>query len=97
MTEQERLQLAQHLAEMKYKRARAEVRRLDPAAKLKYWRNSIKHEWHTAYELPTLGIKVTLVEIPDREPIKPSAKHIGAFERVDPRYVEARVEDWPTR
>jgi len=87
MNEQERQALAEHLAKLSYKKARGEVRRLDTAAKLKYWRNSVGNEWHTLYELPTLGIRVILVEKPQREPI-----HMSPLERVTPLYTEARVE-----
>ena len=87
MNEQERQTLAEHLAKLNYKKARAEIRKLDASAKLKYWRNSVKNEWHTLYELPTVGIKVTLVEVAEREPI-----HLSTLEKVSPVYVEARVE-----
>lgn len=90
MNAEERLKLAQRLAGMTYKKARAEIRRLDTAANLKYWRNAIHDEWHTAYELPTLGLKITLVEKPHRE----AMGHIYnvPVEKVDPIYVETRVE-----
>jgi hypothetical protein len=94
MNEQERQKMAQHLAGMSYKRARAEIRRLDTAANLKYWRNAIHNEWHTAYELPSIGLKITLVEKPDRQ----AAGKIDIFEveKVTPVYVEARVEPLTT-
>lgn len=90
MNEQERQQLAEHLAKMSYSKARGEIRRLDTAANLKYWRNAIHNEWHTLYELPTVGLRVTLVEKAERTPIG----NIYTFpaEKVKPIYVEARVE-----
>ena len=88
MDEQDRQSLAKHLAGMKLRRARNEIRRLDPNATLKYYRNAIgKNEWHTAYELPNIGLKVTLVEEPRKEGI------MGSYlVRSKPVYVEARVE-----
>lgn len=92
MNEQELRNYAEHLASLSYKKARSEIRKLDTAANLKYWRNSVKNEWHTVYELPSVGLKVTLVEIAQREPMERTAKHIAQLERVTPEYVEARVE-----
>ena len=90
MDTQERQDLAQHLAEMTYKRARREVRKLDPNAVLRYWRNSVgPNYWHTMYVLPGVGLKVTLIEEHQTEPIKDS--HLV---RANPVYVEARVEAW---
>jgi hypothetical protein len=87
MNEQERQALAEHLAKMSYRKARAEVRRLDKDANLKYWRNSVKNEWHTLYELPNQKVRVILVEVPKKEPL-PNSR----LEKVEPVYVEARVE-----
>lgn len=88
MDEQDRQSLAKHLAGMKLGKARAEIRRLDPEATLKYFRNAIgKNEWHTSYELPNIGLKVTLVEEPRKVPM------MGTYlVRSKPVYVEARVE-----
>lgn len=89
MNEQERLKLAEHLASMKFQRARTEIRKLDPDANLKYFRNSFgNRRWHTAYELPNEGIKITLVEQAEEKPISDSS-----LIRVTPVYVEAIVED----
>ncbi len=93
MNDKEKETLAKHLAGLKYKRARAEIRKLDTDAVLKYWRNAIHKEWHTLYELPNVGLRVTLVEIPKRTPIQRTERHIAQLERVEPEYVEARVED----
>jgi hypothetical protein len=91
MNERERQALAEHLAKLSYAKARREIRKLDPAANLKYWRNSFGTDiWHTAYELPSLGIKVTLVERAQRE-TQPDIKWFPA-EKYKPVYVEARVE-----
>lgn len=88
MDEQERLKLAQHLASLKYGKARSEILKLDPGARLKFWRNAVGYkEWHTTYELPNLGLRITLVEDPIKEAISDS--HLV---RSKPEYVEARVE-----
>ncbi|NJL94563.1 MAG: hypothetical protein HC915_12990 [Anaerolineae bacterium] len=72
MSEQEMKDLAEHLAKMRMKRARNEIRRLDTEARLKFWRNAVgMQEWHTTYELPGLGVRVVLVE---NRCIRPPAK-----------------------
>lgn len=87
MDAHERQQLAEHLASMKYQKARNEVRKLDPDAKLKLWRNSVNHnELHTTYELPNLELRVILVEQPSTEPIPDSY-----MVRAKTEYIEARV------
>lgn len=93
MNDQERLKLAEHLAKMKFGRARSEIRRLDTDAKLKYFRNSFgTRRWHTMYELPNEGVKVTLVEQAEEKPLPDSG-----FVRMTPMYVEAIVENLPKR
>lgn len=96
MDTQERQNLAEHLIDMSYKKARGEIRRLDRDANLKYWRNAIKNEWHTTYELPNVGVRVTLVEVANRKPIPRTDRHIAELQKVTPEYVEARVEEWGT-
>ena len=91
MNEQEQLKLAEHLASLSYKKARAEIRRLDTNANLKYWRNSMKtNEYHTLYELPNVGLKVTLVEHGEKEAL-PDIKQVPV-QKNNIVYVEARVE-----
>lgn len=88
MNEEERQALAERLANMKYQRARSQMRKLDPQARLKHWRNSVNmKEWHTTYELPTIGIRVILVERPETKP-----KEGTHLVRSKPVYIEARVE-----
>jgi len=91
MNEQEQKKLADHLASMSYNKARGEIRRLDTAANLKYWRNSMHtNEYHTLYELPNIGLKVILVEEgrkEEQEPIKGIPVNKNNIV-----YVEARVE-----
>ena len=87
MNAKEQQELAERLAKLSYKKARKEIRKLDPDANLKYWRNAIGAVWHTAYELPNKGIKVSLLEKPEREPILQSY-----MVTAKPVYIEARVE-----
>ncbi len=89
LTEAERQKLAEKLAGLSYKGARKELRRLDPDANLKFWRNSLKNETHTAYELPNLGVRVILVERHDARPISDKT-----LQKVKYYYTEARVEEW---
>jgi hypothetical protein len=62
-TEQQRQQLLHELVKMKFNKAKAKVRGLDPAGRLVYYRNSQGvGRWMTRFDLPTLGTRVTLVE-----------------------------------
>lgn len=89
LTPEERQELAEKLANLSYKAARKEIRRLDTDANLKIWRNGVRREIHTMYELPNLGVRVILVEEKSAVPIPDTRK-----EKVDYAYVEARVEAW---
>ncbi len=62
MNETEREQLAQRLSALSLKDARKEIRRLDRAADMKFYRNSIWDEYHTLFLLPNAGLSITLVE-----------------------------------
>jgi hypothetical protein len=92
MDEQERQALAKHLAGFKFQRARSEIRRLDPSAILKFWRNGVGHHLHTVYELPNLSLRVILVEAPETKAIPDST-----LVRSNPRYIEAQVQPLPAR
>lgn len=87
LNEQDQRELAEKLAKLSYRKARREIRRLDPEANLKLWRNGVgPGEIHTMYELPTYGVRVILVEqghgkMNDRGGIRKSYL-----------YTEARVE-----
>jgi hypothetical protein len=60
---QERQTLVDELAKMKFNKAKAKVRGLDPKNRLVFYRNSQGvGRWLTRYDLPTLGTRVTLVE-----------------------------------
>jgi len=95
MNEAERAQLAQRLSAMSLKDARKEIRRLDPGADMVFWRNSVWDEVHTLWLLPNAGLSITLVEKANRNQTN---REIGGgpngfkAEKVDYRFVEARVE-----
>lgn len=63
LNEQQRQSLLDELAKMKFNKAKGKVRGLDPKSRLVFYRNSQGvGRWMTRYELPTLGVRVTLVE-----------------------------------
>lgn len=62
MDEQQRAALAKRLKALPIRKAIREINTMDRAANMKYWRNSRWHESHTMFELPTLKLKITLVE-----------------------------------
>ncbi|MBI5928348.1 MAG: hypothetical protein HY862_03515 [Chloroflexi bacterium] len=91
-TEEERQKIAQKLAGLSYRKARKEIRKMDAKANLKIWRNGAKTgEIHTMYELPTLGLKISLVEIGQATPIED-----GKRLKKEYFYTEARVESLAT-
>lgn len=60
---QERQQLLEKLRHMNFNRAKGYLNQIDPKARLLYLRNVQNvGEWLTAFELPSLGTRVTLVE-----------------------------------
>ncbi|MBL8117200.1 MAG: hypothetical protein J0L63_05270 [Anaerolineae bacterium] len=60
---EERAKLVNELKTLKFNQAKGKVRGLDPKGRLVYFRNSQGvGRWMTRFELPTLGIRVTLVE-----------------------------------
>ncbi|GEM_PF-952335 len=94
MDEAAREQLAKRLSAMSLREAQHEIRRLDPQAEMKFWRNAVRNEQHTLWVLPEQGVAVTLVE---RESRAPSNREIGGgprgskAQRASYEYVEARV------
>lgn len=79
-TEREKLQ--QELRGMKYNKARARIRRLDPKVRLAYMRNvQSVGKWATRYELESIGTRVTLIE--DYQPQAKGARVKADFELVD--------------
>jgi hypothetical protein len=95
MNEAEREQLAQRLSAMSLKEARNEIRRLDPDASLKFYRNSIWDEYHTLWLLPNAGLSIILVEKVDLEESKreDATRPKGNKQTsVTYEFVEARVD-----
>jgi hypothetical protein len=94
MDETERQDLARRLSEMKFKDVRKELRRIDPDADLKVYRNSMWDEYHTLYVLPNADLSVTLVEKMDLDETDiPVASGPGDQKKLkrEFNYVEARV------
>lgn len=92
MNEQERQELAEKLAGMKYREARRWIRLNLDDANLKFFRNDVNREVHTQYEVPSERIRIILVEAIQRQPIPnvPEDKRV----KVDYLYTEARVVEW---
>ncbi len=75
MTQQEREKLARELAELSFNKASGKVRRLDARGRLAYFRNSQSPtQLYTRYELPTLGVAVTLIEGVEEKAIENSPR-----------------------
>jgi len=63
LNSQQRESLRQELLKLKFNQAKGRVRRLDPKGRLAFLRNSqVTGVLYTDYVLPTLGVRVTLVE-----------------------------------
>ncbi|MBI5671580.1 MAG: hypothetical protein HZC41_26610 [Chloroflexi bacterium] len=63
LNEQQRLKLLDELKTLKFNQAKGRLRRMDPKARLVFYRNAQQvGRWMTRYDLPTLGTSVTLVE-----------------------------------
>lgn len=82
-------ELARRLAKMRFNRAKWYIRNLDPKCRLDIFRVAVGDEWHTRYTLPTLNLRITLVE--KHEAVGNAKRGIKARFR----YVEARVEPIP--
>jgi hypothetical protein len=89
MGQYETEELAKRLAKMRFNRAKWHVRNLDPKCRLDIFRVAVGNEWHTRYTLPTLNLRITLVE--KREEKGNDKRGIKARFR----YVEARIEPIP--
>lgn len=95
MDDAQREQLAARLQAMNLRKAIREIRTLDSDANMKFWRNSIWDEYQTVFELPTLGVKVILVE---KETVEESDRKVGGgptgwkAQKAKFAYVEARVQ-----
>lgn len=66
LNQQEREALLNEIKDMKAGRIRGKLMRMDPKARLAYFRNVQEvNRWMTRYVLPTRGTQVTLVETLD--------------------------------
>ena len=71
---------------MKFNSAKGHLWGLDKKTRLRYYRsNQEVNKWLTAYDMPTLGIRVTLVE-------NRSSKPKGILSRLTYELAEVRVE-----
>jgi hypothetical protein len=85
LNQQEREKLQTELKGMNFNKAKGKVRRLDPKGRLAFYRNvqNTASQLYTRYELPGMGVQVTLVEQGDQKPISESDKLKAKFELVD--------------
>lgn len=87
---QERQALANELINMKFNQAQHRLARMDKQGRLVFYRNTQEvGKWETCYELPGLGVRVTLVEKALSTPAS------GQRVRRDYDFVEAIVEPLP--
>jgi hypothetical protein len=95
MDEAQREELAERLQKMDLRSAVREIRTLDKDANMKFWRNSIHHEYQTVFELPNLEVNVVLVE---KGTFETSNRKVGGGPsgwkavKAEYDYVEARVQ-----
>lgn len=95
MDEQERQELSRRLSGMTFKQARKEIFRLDRAASMAFYRNSMWDEFHTLFLLPNQGLSITLVEQDDaRQTDDVAASSPGDVKKLKVvfKYIEARVD-----
>ena len=95
MNDAERQQLADRLSGLSFRQAHREMRKLDPDAVLKYYRNSMWDEYHTLWLLPNKDLAITLVEKSDIDTLNQREYGAPPWKRrlsVSYRYVGARVE-----
>ena len=85
LNQQEREKLLNDLKGMNFNKAKAKVRRLDPKGRLAYLRNvqNSASQFYTRYDLPGMGVRVTLIESEAEKPLKDSDKLKAKFELVD--------------
>ena len=83
LNKNERDQLRDELKNMRFNRAKGKVRGMDTKSRLVYLRNTQNvDQWFTRYELPTYGVRVTLVEHYDTKEAK-SGKIKSNYDLVD--------------
>ena len=95
LNQQEREKLLNELKDMSFNKARGRLRRLDPRIQLAYARNvqNSADRLYTRYDLPTKGVKVTLVESAGYKPVE-SEMNPGTMRR-STDIVEVIVEPTP--
>jgi hypothetical protein len=87
---QEQQALRDDLKKMSYRGAKWKLRGMDDSARLRYQRtNQEVGKWLTRYDLPALGVAVTLVETNDYN------THKSGYISNDYTYVDAIVEPLP--
>ena len=88
---QERENLKTELQGMNYNRAKSRLNHIDPSGRLVYWRNAQRvGEWHTRFDLPSLGTSVSLVETQSAK-----ATDKDRVSRVKYELIDVRVEPMP--
>jgi uncharacterized hydantoinase/oxoprolinase family protein len=88
LSEKDMQDIAEELIKLKVNKARQRVRRLDADSKMQMYRVAVLGELLTRFNLPNLGVNVTLVEIQHTEP-----KDDGTDKLIpEPEFVEVRVE-----
>ena len=87
LSEKEMQELAEKLVEMPVNKARGYTRRLDPDSELQMFRVGFGPEILTKYNLPGLGVSVTLVELLTSQPV--GGESDGLRSKSD--FAEARV------
>lgn len=81
LNESQRKKLLNDLAQMNYKKAKGKLRRLDPKNRMALYRNvQSQNEWTTRYELPSLGVVVTLIESRENFGDDPNQRHHPNFQ-----------------
>ncbi|MBN1963890.1 MAG: hypothetical protein JW910_04550 [Anaerolineae bacterium] len=88
LTEQDMQKLAEELVEMPFRKAARKARMMDPDVQVQQWRVAVGPEVRTKYNLPNLGVAVTLVEQFDSSPMQ---SHYDK-QKVKEELIEARVE-----
>lgn len=85
LNQQEREKLLNELKGMNFNKAKGKVRRLDPKGRLSYYRNvqDSANRLYTHYELPGMGVRVTLIEQGTEKPLEESSKLATKYQLVE--------------
>jgi hypothetical protein len=91
LNEQERDALLNELKNMSFRQAQGKLRSMDEKSRLAYFRNAQQTgRWLTRYVLPSLGTRVTLVEVHSDKPTNKERRLKSEYE-----FVEVIVEPTP--